>query len=208
MKKEYEIRIYDFDEKKVKQLIKKNGGKLLQKKTIMKTITYHHPKKKDDIFIRLRDEGKNITLTVKTNLKSKYKVEREIIVDSMDEAEVILKLLDCTEKYRNEKIRETYIIKGCKEIVFDSSPGLPTWLEIDCHNEKSLKSIVKILGFTLNDNAGYGVAERYYRLYKIKKDIKIINLTFKNANKILSKYIKKNKNQFNKILKNQLKLKF
>jgi hypothetical protein len=53
MTKEYEIRIYDFDEKKVKQLIKKNGGKLINKKTVMKIIVYKHPNNIDDFYTRI-----------------------------------------------------------------------------------------------------------------------------------------------------------
>ena len=134
MGKEYEIRIYDFDEKLVKKKIKENGGKIINKKTLMSIITYHHPLNKKDLYIRIRNEGDKITLTTKSNLKSKFLTEREVIIDSMEEDEDILKMLGCKEKYRNEKIRETYGLKGCKEVVFDSMPGTPTWMEIDCHS--------------------------------------------------------------------------
>ena len=69
---EYEIRVYDIDEKKIKKILKKNGAKLIQKKTIMPLITYSHPKGKKDSYIRIRDEGHEITMTAKTKLKSKY----------------------------------------------------------------------------------------------------------------------------------------
>tara|TARA_X000000368_G_C22419125_1_gene445259 strand:+ start:98 stop:214 length:117 start_codon:yes stop_codon:yes gene_type:complete len=33
-------------------------------------------------------------------------------------------------KYKIEKIRKVYQLKGCKEIVFDSYAGIPTYMEI------------------------------------------------------------------------------
>ena len=43
---EYEIRIYNIDEKKIKKILKENNAELIQEKTIMPLIAYHHPKKK------------------------------------------------------------------------------------------------------------------------------------------------------------------
>ena len=43
---EYEIRIYNINEKKIKKILKENGAKLVQKKTIMPLITYTHPRGK------------------------------------------------------------------------------------------------------------------------------------------------------------------
>ena len=206
-KEEFEIRIYNFNERKVKKIIKDNGGELINKKRVMPVIVYTHPNKKKDIYIRIRDEGQQITLTVKTKLKSKYPIEREVEINSVEEGEAILKLLGFKEKYRIEKIRETYNLKGCKEIVFDSMPGLPNWMEIDCHSESSLKKIAKKLGFTLEDHSTHGVSDRYVELYGITKNRKLGDLTFKTAKKVLSPYIKKNKKEFNKILNKQLKVK-
>ena len=97
--------------------MKKNGAKLIQKKTIMSLISYSHPKGKKDSYIRIRDEGHEITMTAKTKLKSKYVVEREVVVNSIEEGDVILKLLGCKVNYKIDKIREIYQLKGCKEIV-------------------------------------------------------------------------------------------
>ena len=50
---EYEIRIYNIDEKKIKKILKENNAELIQKKTIMPLIAYHHPKKKKIFILEL-----------------------------------------------------------------------------------------------------------------------------------------------------------
>ena len=204
---EYEIRVYDINERKIKKILKENGAKLIQKKTIMPLVSYSHPKGKKDSYIRIRHEGREITMTAKTKLKSKYVVEREVIINSVEEGDAILKLLGCKVNYKIEKIREIYQLKGCKEIVFDSYAGLPTYIEIDCHNLSSLKNISKLLGYTIDDHDKRKIPDLYYELYGIPKNAKWgDDVTIKKAKKIFTPLIKKNKKKFMDILKKQMKL--
>ena len=204
---EYEIRIYNINERKIKKILKENGATLVQKKVIMPLITYSHPKGKKDSYIRIRDEGHEITLTAKTKLKSKYVIEREVVINNIEEGDAILKLLGCKVNYKIEKIREVFELKGCKEIVFDSYAGQPTYMEIDCHNESSLKKISKLLGYTIDDHDTRILSDIYYELYGIPKDSKWGDeVTIKNAKKIFGPLIKKNKKQFMDILNKKIKL--
>jgi len=204
---EYEIRVYDIDEKKIKKILKKNGAKLIQKKTIMPLITYSHPKGKKDSYIRIRDEGHEITMTAKTKLKSKYVVEREVVINSIEEGDAILKLLGCKVNYKIEKIREVYQLKGCKEIVFDSYAGIPTYMEIDCHNLSSLTKMAKLLGYSVDDHDTRRLPDIYFELYGIPKEAKWGDeVTIKNGKKTFGPLIKKNKKKFMDILKKQMKL--
>ena len=204
---EYEIRVYNINEKNIKKILKKNGATLVQKKTIMPLITYSHPNKKKDSYIRIRDEGREITMTAKTNLKSKYVVEREVVINSIEEGDAILKLLGCKVNYKIEKIREVYQLKGCKEIVFDSYAGTPTYMEIDCDNLSSLKKISKLLGYTVEDHDTRSLPDIYYEYYGIPKKAKWgEEVTIKNGKKTFGPLIKKNKNKFMDILKKQMKL--
>ena len=204
---EYEIRVYDINESKIKNILKENGAELVQKKTIMPLIVYHHPKNKKDSYIRIRDEGHEITMTAKTKLKSKYVVEREVIINSIEEGDAILKLLGCKVKYKIEKIREIYKLKNCKEVVFDSYAGLPTYMEIDCNDESSLKKIANMLGYNIEDHDKRGISDLYYELYGIPKKLNWgQNVTIVNAKKIFLKHITKNKKMFLEILEKQKKL--
>jgi predicted adenylyl cyclase CyaB len=205
--REYEIRIYDIDENKIKRKIKQLGGKMVQKKMVMPIIVYYHPLNKKDFYIRIRNEGAEITMTLKTDISKKYPIEREIVINSVEEGDAILQLLGCKLKYKIEKIREIWKIKGCKEIVFDSYAGLPTYMEIDCHSLSGLKSVAGKLGYKLSDHSKKGLRDIYYELYGIDKKVKWGNnkITFKNAKKIYIPLIKKNKKLFISILNEQLK---
>ena len=206
-KLEYEIRIYKINEKQIKNKILQLGGKLIQSKKIMPLIVYHHPNKKKNCYIRIRDEGFQITLTFKTNLKSKYPVEREVTINNIEEGDAILKALGCKVKYKIEKIREIYQLEDCKEIVFDSYAGIPTYLEIDCHSEESLINISNLLGFSLKDHDKRSLTKIYYNLYGIPKKIDWGgDVTIKKAKEIFLPHITKNKNKFLTILNQQLKL--
>tara|TARA_B100001093_G_scaffold326540_1_gene311540 strand:- start:226 stop:861 length:636 start_codon:yes stop_codon:yes gene_type:complete len=203
-KLEYEIRIYNIDEEEIKDIILKNGGKLIQEKKIMPFIVFNHPKNKKDYYIRIRDEGYKITMTTKTKLRSKYVVEREIKIDSLDEGCAILEMLGCKIKYKIEKIREIYSLGNSKEIVFDSYAGLPTYMEIECENEEMLKQVAELLGYELKDNDKRGIKDLYYELYGISKKSKWGgNVTIKNAKNIFIPLLKKNEDNFLKILEIQ-----
>jgi len=202
---EIEASFDDIDESKIKKLIKENGGRLINKKRIMPIKRYYVPSRKGDYFIRIRDEGDKITMTIKEwkNKKDKYPVEREVIIDSIEEGDAILKFFGCKKLYDLEKIRETWEVGGCKEVVFDSYPGLPTYMEIDCHTVPQLKKAANMLGYTMNDASKLRVNDKYRLLYGIHSNRRVGDLTFKDADKILGKYIKKNKGKFMKILKKQ-----
>lgn len=204
---EYEIRIYNIDENKIKKILMDNNAILIQKKTIMPLIVYDHPTKEKDSYIRIRNEGHEITLTTKKELDSKYPVEREVVINSMEEGDAILKMLGCTVRYKIEKIREIYKLDGCKEIVFDSYAGIPTYMEIDCEDEENLIKISKLLGYSIDDHDSRKLADIYYELYEIPVGIKWGNeTTFKKAKDIFYPLIKKNKKLFDEILFEQMKL--
>jgi adenylate cyclase class IV len=202
--REIEIRLHNIDEKKIKKILKENGGKKVHKKTLFKIITFNHPVGNQDSFIRLRDEGHIKTMTIKTNLKDKYPIEKEIQINDLEQAQSILKFMGCTVKIESEKIRETWFIEGSKEVVFDAYPGTPTFMEVDCHKEKDLKRILKMLGYNLSEHDSRGASKIYLDNYEITEDREKSKLTFKNANKLLKPLIKKNEKIFNKILKEQL----
>jgi len=205
--KEYELRFYGYNENKVKSKIKELGGTRINKKRIMPLTVYNHPKGRKDSYIRVRDEGKQITLTSKINLKKKFVTEYEVEVDSFEQANLILLSLGCKKRYHIEKIRETWQLPGCKEIVFDSYPGSNTYMEVDCHSEKALMSVAKKIGVYPDYlDQDFNLGNHYLDIYGITNNRKMGDLTFKDAKKQLGKYIKKNRKLFNKILKKQQKL--
>lgn len=206
MSKEYEYRFVDINPNKIKQILKENGGKVYQKRCKMIVYHYKHPNY-PNYNIRVRNEGKDKTLTIKVNNKSKFPEEFQINIDNIDNANRIVKLLGGELDFHNEKIREFWHIKGAKEIVFDELPGIPVFLEVDCHSMKDLINMCKLL--QLDPENDFGERDKYNYYYgitsKSKESFKNTKepLTFENASRVLGKLITKNKELFMKILEEQ-----
>ena len=104
----------------------------------------------------------------------KFVTEYEVEIDSFEQADLILTSLGCKKKYHVEKIRETWELPGCKEIVFDSYPGSETYMEVDCHSEKALMSVAKKIGVYpdfLDKN--FNLSNHYLEKYGITKKRKM-----------------------------------
>ena len=144
--KEVEERFTNIDTIKFRDKLKKIGAELVSEKRVTPLMVFFHPKNKKDSYIRIRDEGKQITMTSKTNLRDKYVTEYEVEINSFEKGVKILTSLGCRKKYYLEKTRETWKLPGCKEIVIDGYPGLKEYIEVDCHNENNLKNAKKKLG--------------------------------------------------------------
>ena len=202
--KEYEVRITNIDTTEFRKKLKKFGAKLDNPKRLMPFVVFTHPKNKKDSYVRIRDEGKKITMTSKSNLKDKFLTEYEVEIDDFQSGVDLLLSLGCKVKYYVEKIRETWKVPGCKEIVFDSYPGLKEYIEIECNSEKILNSTMKKLDVK-PDGSDITIDGMFLNQYGIKKNRKKSEkFTFKDAKKNLSKFITKNKSTFNKIIKEQL----
>ena len=105
----------------LRERIKSIGGRIIQEEKIFYHFRYNHPYKNNKDFIRLRNEGKQITLTYKIH-DQKFPIEHEIIVNNFNEGNTILKLLGCKYDFEIHKLREIWKLEGCKEIVFDLYP--------------------------------------------------------------------------------------
>ena len=191
--REYEIVIQNkhITMDKLKEKIKNLGGEIVQEEKVFFHFSYHHPYKKNKDFIRLRNEGKQITLTYKIH-NHKFPIEHEIIVNDFNSANQIIKLLGCTKKYECHKLREIWKMDGCKEIVFDTYPGIETYAEIECNSEEDIISSLEKLELD-TDISKYErlFASKYYKdMYGIVQNSKKI-LSFKTAyNVLLNKAIK------------------
>jgi hypothetical protein len=112
--------------------------------------------------------------------------------------------MNISKKYEMQKYREIYKTKNNKsEIVFDHNPGLPSYIEIESIDEKNLNKTMKMLN--LVEEEDFSARDLYYDLYGIPKNRENKSLLFENAEEVLGPLIKKNKNEFIKILNKQKK---
>lgn len=193
----------------------KSLGAKRRAEVLMPIAVYNHlqyePDDKSGPYIRVRHEGDRVTFTVKSDLDSKFVKEYEVNVDkpggnTVDEMHKMLTALKFPLKYRVEKLREIWNMDEA-EIVFDTYPGLPIYIEIETDSKKKLDAVTRKLGF---DPKMALTKERdmYSRVYGFPKDRKPppnAQLIFsEDAKKQFEGLFEKNEELFDKLLKEQI----
>ena len=199
----HELRFLNIDVNVIKKNLHLLDKKIIKNKVLLRWDSFDYK----DKFIRVRDEGNgNITLTLKTDLDTSQPTSKTIFVNDYFTTVDILNTIDIKSKYRVEKIREIWELNNNCVINFDMYPGLPYYMEIKSNNKKTLMALVKKINLTIDKrkHSEMGADTMYYDMYNIKNNRPIGDLTFKDAGKIFNKYIKKNKDLFEKILLEQI----
>ena len=199
MPQEYEYAFYNYDKEEIISKIKALGA-VKKGVYLFKVQVFIHPTKKPGSYIRVRDEGYKITMTYKTyDKKKEFDDEHEIIINDFNTGVNILLGLGCTKKYYYEKIREIWIMNNI-EVVFDSMPGIPEYMEIECTSKGILQTIMKKLKLIKEPRK----SSSYEDLYGII--LKNIQVDFKSLVKKIRPMAKKNKKLFDEITKQQLSI--
>jgi adenylate cyclase class IV len=199
MPKEYEYRFNNYNKKDIIVKLKDINAKYFgtfKFKVMVFTDSINSEK-----YIRVRDEGHRITMTVKNNLTDKFPIENEVIINNFDEGINILLAVGCKKKYYYEKYREIWNYKN-SEIIFDMNPGIPELMEVESSTKKELDILCKKLELNINNYQGFSNNQIYLDLFGIVIP-KSLDLTFKNSKKELKP--SKNKEEFIKLVKMQVK---
>jgi len=162
-------------------------------------------------YIRTRQENKLVTITIKTYPKdSKFAKESEIVVNSsLEESRDFLLAQGYKLKAYQETLREKWTLGDCTEIAIDSIPGIPSYVELECKSEREIKRVAKLLDLDYS-KVEYGAYDKqfvdYYGMQKEDINNSISSLTFKNIEKELKNYIKKNNDLVKKVKKDHIEL--
>jgi len=199
MPKEYEYRFNTYNKKDIISKLKELGAKYFGtfKFKVMVFVDHNNSEK----YIRVRDEGHRVTMTVKNNLTDKFPIENEVIISDFNEGINILLAVGCKKKYYYEKYREIWNLKN-SEIIFDMGPGIPELMEVESIKKKELDDICKKLDLDIKNYQGFSNNKVYLDLFGIIIP-KTLDLTFKNALKELKPT--KNVEEFKKLVKMQIK---
>jgi len=198
MPKEYEYRFNSYNKKEIISKLKDLGAKYYG--TFKFRVMVFTDSINSEKYIRVRDEGHRITMTIKNNLTDKFPIENEVIISDFEEGINILLGLGCKKRYYYEKYREIWNIKN-SEIIFDMNPGIPELMEVESLQKKELDILCKKLDLDIKKYQGFSNNTIYMNLFGIIIP-KTLDLTFKNVGKELKP--SKNKDEFKKLVKMQL----
>lgn len=144
---EHELRVLDISTPDLVARIEKLGGtkegEFFYRRYIFDTIPVTPGK-----WARLRTDGKSTTLAVKQISTEKVDgtEEWEIEVDNFETTLTILEKLGHTPRGLQESKRILYRLDSV-ELAIDTWPGIPSYLEIEGKDEKSIISCAISLGF-------------------------------------------------------------
>jgi len=204
MGKEYEAKFLDIDVNAMKEKLKAIGATQVHKN--MKYIRSAFGLcNSDKGYVRVRTEGDKVTMTAKIYKDPKFPEEYEITIkDDFETGLNFLQSIGTIHKAYQETFREKWSHPDVHEIVFDTIPGLPTYMEIDCTSEEDLNKMVNKLGLDKSKMRYGPFGETYEEYYGIDKNIinnKTPSLTFNNITKEI--FPTKNKDLLEKVAKEQ-----
>lgn len=168
MDTELEAKFLDINAEKLRILLGNNGAILIHPERLMRRKNFDYPDhrlEKIGGWIRIRDEGDQITLAYKQLVDRTIEGTKEIslTVENFDKMSNLLSAIGMHNKSYHETRRERWELDGI-EVTIDTWPWIPTFVELEGPSEEKLKSTAKKLNLDWN-RALHGSVENAYQAY-------------------------------------------
>lgn len=164
MKTEIEVKFTDVDIDEIRERLKKLGAVCEQPMRLMRRVLIDtEAMDKENKYLRIRDEGHEVTMTLKQHVEQALGGAREIetTVGDFDAAIAIFKEFDLHHRTYQESKREMWRYNGV-EIVIDEWPWINPYIEIEGETEEAVRSAAAELGFDWSD-AMFGSVDVIYQ---------------------------------------------
>ena len=165
---EYEATFPDIDKADARSRLKKAGATLLRPEFMQKRFVFDTPDQKavKGRFLRVRDEGDKITLTLKMigdgGIADQKEIETE--VKDFDETVLLLETIGCTPLAYEESRRELWDLDGAK-VTIDEWPFIGSLVEVEGDSEDHVKAVSEKLDFKWSDARFYAIGMIYVEKY-------------------------------------------
>ncbi len=159
---EWEVKFLNVDKSELQKKLKASGAKLVKPERLYKRAVFFLPKGHEikGGWLRVRDEGDKITMSLKVVTNGKVDEQKEVmvVVDNYDKARQLLSVIGCVEKAYQETRREIWQLEDV-EITIDEWPYLEPYCEIEGNSEEAIKKVSSALGFDYSQ-AVFGSADQ------------------------------------------------
>lgn len=173
MQIEYEATFTNVDKDEIRKRFRQAGAELIRPEYLQKRIPLHLPKEKRsrDAWLRVRDEGDKITLSLKVVDGDKIENQKELCleINNFDDAVELLKAIGCEPKSYQETRRELWKLDGA-DITIDEWPFLEPFVEVEGDSEKAVQDASEKIGFNYADALFCAVGKLYQMKYGIHPD--------------------------------------
>jgi adenylate cyclase class 2 len=174
MQTEYEATFIKVDKEEMRTKFKLAGAKLIRPEFLQTRKVFDLPSGHEiaDGWLRVRDEGDKITMSLKIVGGKKIEDQKELClkIDNFEAAVELLKSIGCSQKAYQESRRELWMIDDV-EITIDEWPFLEPFVEIEAKTEEEVKRISALLGFDYNQAIFCSVDTLYSQKYNIDKEV-------------------------------------
>lgn len=171
MKTEIEVKFTNVDIDDIRARLEKVGAYLEQPMRDMRRALIEEPQhREENSFLRIRDEGDQVTLTYKRHPKN----DKDAAIDSAREIETTVGDFDATVAIfvasgwhpttYQESRRETWKLGGA-EVVIDQWPWINPYIEIEAETEEEVQLAATELGFDWGDAIFGSVDVIYHHEY-------------------------------------------
>jgi adenylate cyclase class 2 len=170
MQIEYEATFENINKDRMRERLKQVGAKLVRPEFKSRRVTLNLPAGHEiqNAWIRVRDNGKKVTQTLKivANGKIENQQELEIEVENFEDTLEFLEKIGCRKKSYQETKREKWELDGV-EVSIDEWPFLEPYVEVEGENEEEVKEASEKLGFDWDKALFCAVGYLYYRKYDL-----------------------------------------
>lgn len=180
MQKEIEVKFLGVDINEIRDRLIQNQATLKVPMRLMRRVTIKTPEMRtQNAFLRVRDEGHQVTMTYKQFESDTLDGcnELEVTVGDFDQTIELLKVLKFVNKTYQESKRETWILEGA-EVVIDEWPWIKPYIEIEAACESTVRHVSQKLGFDWTHGVFGSVMKAYEAEYPhlLKSDFLLSDL--------------------------------
>ena len=145
MQTEFEVKVLEIDLDKIRLKLRDLGAQFVGEGKMRRYVYDFSPIRKNS-WVRLRDEGGNVNLTVKEIQDDGVDgtKELEVAVGDFDKMHLMLQKLGYVARAYQENWRESYLYNGVM-LELDSWPMIPAYLEIEAASEIAVMEVLKEL---------------------------------------------------------------
>jgi adenylate cyclase class 2 len=174
MQIEYEATFTNINKAEIRGKLEAAGARLLKPEFFQKRIVFSLPEGHEikGGWLRVRDEGDKITMSLKIIDGEKIEDQKEICLGISDFGLAVnfLKTIGCRQKAYQESKRELWTLNGV-EITIDEWPFLEPFVEIEAQTEVEVKETSRALGFDYSQALFCSVDTLYSAKYGVPKEV-------------------------------------
>ncbi|MFH1430745.1 MAG: CYTH domain-containing protein [Candidatus Uhrbacteria bacterium] len=170
---EYEATFTKIDRDNVRERLRAAGAQCTRPEFLQRRYVFQLPEGHEISggWLRVRDEGNRVTMSVKVVDGDHIEDQKEICVgvDHMEHAVELLEAIGCVRKAYQETRREQWILDGV-EIDIDEWPWLEPFVEVEGASEEAVRVVSERIGFDWTAAKFCQVATLYAEKYGLAED--------------------------------------